>query len=132
MRKNISVSLLVLLLATLSACATLGTETPGVTNVGVSEAKGLLDRSVTFIDLRGKDFVAGHVPGAVHIDWNDFDRDRLSRVVDTDDEVVMYCYGYGCYRSREASALAVAWGYQKVYHFAGGYRAWKNKGYPIE
>lgn len=132
-----SVSGLIILAATLvlSACASLNSlgETPGVTMVDVSTAKDLLDRDVAFVDLRGYEYIEGHVPGAVHLDWNkSFDEENLAKVVNKDQALVLYCYGHGCFRSRKASSLAVAWGYQKVYHFAGGYRVWKAKGYPVE
>lgn len=132
-----SVSALIILAATLglSACASLNAlgETPGVTMVDVSTAKNMLDSDVAFIDLRGYEYIEGHVPGAVHLDWNEsFDEENLAKVVNKDQAFVVYCYGHGCFRSRKASSLAVGWGYQKVYHFAGGFRAWKAKGYPVE
>ena len=120
---------------TLSACATQQTteDGPGVTVVDVGTARTLLERDVAFVDLRSLAYIEGHIPGAVHLDWNQtFDEENLSRVVNKDQEVVLYCYGYGCYRSRKGSSLAVSWGFEKVYHFPGGYRAWKAQGYPIE
>lgn len=119
----------------LGACSMLDplADTPGVIQVSVSEAKALHERDVAFVDLRGYEYIEGHIPGALHLDWNEnFDRENLARAAGENEEVVLYCYGHGCYRSRKASSLAASWGYNRVYHFAGGYRAWTGQNFPVE
>jgi rhodanese-related sulfurtransferase len=45
---------------------------PGVKTVNAKEAKKLFDQGVIFVDLRSKrDFAAGRVPDAVHIEFHD-------------------------------------------------------------
>lgn len=58
-------------------------------------------------------------------------KEKLSELVDPDDEVVFYCGGEDCPLSPNASAKALVWGYTKVYYFAAGYPAWKDAGHPI-
>ena len=126
MKKALIYLSLVGTLVALSACTT------SYTRVDLATAKALFDREVLFIDVRGSEYRAGHIRGAVHLDWNEtFGETELSKIANKDQEVVLYCYG-SCYISRAASSKAVSWGYQKVYQFPGGYPKWKSAGYPIE
>ena len=57
----------------------------------------------------------------------------LGEIVDRKEEVVLYCNcGRGCNMSPEASAKAVAWGYQNVYFIKGAIDAWDAAEYPLE
>lgn len=107
---------------------------PGATTVLVAQAKALFDKGIPFIDVRkDKDWEAGRVPGAVHLELKKVLSDEaLSKVVKKDQEVVLYCNGPKCMRSSKASAKAVGWGYSKIYYFRGGLPAWKAAGYPVE
>jgi rhodanese-related sulfurtransferase len=106
----------------------------GAITIDVDTAKELLDRGVTFVDVRDKlAFNAGHMPGAIHLDLHvDFTAERLSEFVDRNDEVVMSCWGINCPYGAHASAKAVTWGYSQVKYFAGGFPAWLAAGYSVE
>jgi hypothetical protein len=55
-------------------------------------------------------------------------------IVDRNEEVVFYCDCAGsptCNLSPNASARAVAWGYQNVYYLTDA-SAWSAAGYPLE
>ena len=106
----------------------------GATTISASEAKGLFDEGVLFIDVRSdKDWAAGRIPDAVHIELKkQFNQDSMSAEVGKDEKVVLYCNGASCMRSSDASAQAVSWGFSKVYYFRDGFPAWKSAGYPVE
>ncbi|GMR08930.1 MAG: hypothetical protein BMS9Abin26_1940 [Gammaproteobacteria bacterium] len=106
----------------------------GATTVNASKAKALFDKGITFVDVRkDKDWDAGRIPDAVHIDLkNGYSDESLSKAVKKDQEVVIYCNGPKCMRSSKASTKAVGWGFSKVFYFRGGFPAWKAAGYPAE
>ena len=56
----------------------------------------MFDRDVPFVDVRNeRHWSKGHIPGAVHKElgrgFNDWE---LSKIVNKDQEVVIYCAGY--------------------------------------
>ena len=107
----------------------------GATTVDTATAKSLFDKKVIFVDPRNdKDWDAGRIPGAVHMDINKgaFTKDTLGVKVKKDQEVVMYCNGEKCLRSAEAAEKAISWGYSKVYYYRDGYPAWQAAQYPTE
>jgi len=106
----------------------------GATTVDAAQAKQLFDDEALFIDTRkDKDWDAGRVPGAEHLDIKKaLTADSLAAVAGKDEAIVMYCNGHKCMRSSKASAMAVEWGYSKVYYFRDGFPAWKDSGYPVE
>jgi len=55
-------------------------------------------------------------------------------ILDKTDEVVFYgVLGAGAGEdSAFASAKALNWGYQNVFHFDKGFLDWKEAGYPVE
>lgn len=107
---------------------------PGATNVDSAKAKSLFDKKVAFIDTRNdKDWDAGRIPGAAHLDVKTgFTEESLAKVIKKDGEVVMYCNGEKCLRSSHAAEKAVKWGYTKVYYYRDGFPAWQGAGYPVE
>ena len=106
----------------------------GATTIDVTQAKALFDEGVIFVDTRkDKDWQAGRVPDAVHIELKKkFNEASLSDEVKKDEKVVFYCNGHSCMRSSKASAQAVNWGFSNVYYFRDGFPAWKAAGYPSE
>ncbi|MCH8160215.1 MAG: rhodanese-like domain-containing protein [Proteobacteria bacterium] len=106
----------------------------GVATIDVGTARELREGGAKFVDVRDRlAFDAGHVPGAIHLDLHvDFTEERLSELVDRDDEVVMSCWGENCPYAAHACAMAVIWGFTQVYYFAAGFQAWSAAGYPVE
>lgn len=107
---------------------------PGATTIDVSKAKQLFDSEAAFIDVRkDSDWEAGRIPGAIHLELKSkFSKETLGEEVQPNEDVVFYCNGENCLRSSKASALAIEWGFQKVYYFRDGFPAWKAAGYPVE
>jgi rhodanese-related sulfurtransferase len=106
----------------------------GATTVSAAEAKDLFDKGTLFVDTRkDKDWSAGRIPDAVHLDVKQaLSEETLGNEAKKDEAVVMYCNGESCMRSSKASAMAVEWGFTKVYYFRDGFPAWKSAGYPVE
>ncbi len=106
----------------------------GATEIDISTANTLHERGVRFIDTRGTFWwKGGHIPGALDLAYPS--EATLMEIVDKNKEVVFYCDcdvgSASCNRSPNASALAVAWGYQNVYYFTNS-NEWGPAGYPIE
>ncbi|VAX13303.1 hypothetical protein MNBD_GAMMA24-2772 [hydrothermal vent metagenome] len=106
----------------------------GATTIDTAAAKKLFDDGVIFIDVRkDKDWEAGRIPDAVHIELKKvLSAETLGKEVKKDEPVVFYCNGAGCMRSSKASAKAVSWGFTKVHYYRLGFPAWKATGYPTE
>jgi len=137
---NIASKLLVVLFgfALISSVHASGKVSPttveGAKTVSAAEAKALFDKGAVFLDVRSdKDWGAGRIPDAVHIELKKkLNEGSMGKEVKKDQEVVVYCNGESCLRSSKASAMAVGWGYSKVYYFRDGFPAWKAAGYPVE
>jgi len=106
----------------------------GATTIDTAKAKALFDKGVVFVDVRNdKDWQAGHIPGAVHLELTkNYTAATLGAKVKKDQDVVLYCNGASCMRSSEASEKAVGWGFTKVHYYRLGIPDWKAAGYPVE
>lgn len=106
----------------------------GATTVSTAEAKRLFDQGVAFLDVRSnRDWEAGRVPGAVHIELKKkLNQESMAEMFSTDQPVVIYCNSTGCTRSSKAAKKAVSWGYEKVYYYRLGFPDWKHHGYAIQ
>ena len=131
-------SMLVLAITAFVAAPVMAADSPmtvaGATTVDTAKAKELFDAEALFVDVRkDADWDAGRVPGAEHLDIKSaLTADSLAGAAAKDEAIVMYCNGHSCLRSSAASALAVSWGFTKVYYFRDGFPAWKAAGYPVE
>ncbi|MCZ6656585.1 MAG: tetratricopeptide repeat protein, partial [Gammaproteobacteria bacterium] len=109
-------------------------EIDGATVIDATTARSLHQRGVPFIDLSSR-YAQRHVPGAQHLEFFyqgfDFNEVRLSQQVDKAQEVVFYHHGEA-EEAAHACAFAVTWGFEKVYCFTDGLRAWVAAGYPVE
>jgi rhodanese-related sulfurtransferase len=99
----------------------------------VADVKARLDRGDHFhlIDVREEsEFAAGRVRGARHIGRGILERDVETLIPDQDADVVLYCGGG--YRSALAAESLQKMGYRRVISMDGGYRAWREAGFPTE
>lgn len=88
------------------------------------------------LDLREDwDHRAGHVPGAVALPSrllrSDFERAVAEHWPHADrgrTPVVLYCYGRGCIRSRDAATFMARVGYRKLLWFRDGIDGWRAAG----
>ena len=78
----------------------------------------------------------GKIPGAVHVNRGmlEFAIDPTTKyhnpVFSSGKKIVFYCAGGG--RSALAAATAEDMGLDNVAHLAGGFKAWKEAGAPVE
>ena len=71
-----------------------------------------------------------HAAGAIHLGKGIIERDIEAAIPDADKKVVLYCGGG--YRSALAADALQKMGYTNVFSLAGGWRAWKAAGMPVE
>lgn len=123
---------LTLALAATANAAKLPKAVPGAQTVDTQQAKQLLDKGATFVDLRNsRKWRAGHVPGAIHLEFRKvFSEAALGQHVGKEQAVAFYMDR--CGRCAKAVEQAVAWGYTNVYFFRDGMRGWAKQGFPVE
>ena len=86
---------------------------------------------VVLIDVReDREWVAGHLPGAVHLSKGVIERDVEERFPDKSTPLVLQCGGG--FRSALAADNLQKMGYTNVKSLAGGYRGWCGAGLPVE
>jgi rhodanese-related sulfurtransferase len=89
------------------------------------------DSSVRLIDVReDNEWDAAHAAGAEHLGKGIIERDIEAQVQDKSTEVILYCGGG--YRSALAADVLQQMGYTNVFSMAGGWKAWKDSGAPVE
>lgn len=104
-----------------------------VRECNVQDVKRHLDAGETFhlVDVREEsEYAAGHLPGAQHIGKGVIERDIEKLIPDPHAKIVLYCGGG--YRSALAAENLGRMGYDNVISMDGGYRGWKESGYPLE
>ena len=104
-----------------------------VREVTVADARDrrALNRDARLIDVREDDeWRASHAGGAEHLGKGIIERDIESTVPDKATELILYCGGG--YRSALAADALQKMGYTNVWSMAGGWKAWKESGAPVE
>lgn len=110
-----------------------------IRTLSLEEARALLDDpQVQFVDIRDVRELEreGMVPGAVHAPrgmlefWVDPESPYYREVFGSGKTFVLYCQS--AWRSSLATAALQDMGLAPVCHFEGGFRAWKEAGYPVE
>ena len=99
----------------------------------VDQVKQKLDRKEKFVlvDVREEsEWAKDHVAGAVHLGKGVIERDVEQRIPDTAAEIILYCGGG--FRSALAADNLQKMGYTNVWSMAGGWKAWKDSGAPVE
>jgi rhodanese-related sulfurtransferase len=130
-----SIFLLFLLICPVAYSAGVSLQTiPGAVTVDATKAKQLFDQGALFLDVRrDSDWDNGRIPDALHLELKKvFSKESLSEEAAMNDPIVIYCNGEKCLRSSKATALAVKWGFKKLYFFRDGFPAWKQASFPVE
>jgi len=99
--------------------------------VGVDEfAKLRADTNNIVLDVRTeKEFKAGHIPGAVHIDVNAPDFEKQVGKLGTNKTFLVHCASG--VRSRRACGRLDAAGFQNLIDLAPGFNGWEKAGQPV-
>ncbi len=99
----------------------------------IDEVKRTLDRGepVHFLDVReDHEYAKDHAKGARHLGKGIIERDIESLIPDKHAPIILYCGGG--YRSALAADALQQMGYTNVKSMAGGIKAWRDAGYPME
>jgi rhodanese-related sulfurtransferase len=83
------------------------------------------------VDVReDNEWQKGHAAGAIHLGKGIIERDIEKAIPDHDAEIVLYCGGG--YRSALAADALQQMGYRNVISMDGGWKRWRELGYPTE
>jgi len=99
----------------------------------IAEAKAKLDRGepMHFLDVReDHEFAKDHAKGARHLGRGILERDIEGLIPDKQATIILYCGGG--YRSALAAESLQQMGYRNVISMAGGIKAWRDAGFPME
>jgi rhodanese-related sulfurtransferase len=104
-----------------------------IKEVSVAETRDRLKENpdAKLIDVReDKEWDAAHASGAIHLGKGIIERDIETTVPEKSAELILYCGGG--YRSALAADVLQTMGYTNVFSMAGGWKAWKESGAPVE
>lgn len=102
--------------------------------ITAEELKKKIDRGDDFHlveTLLPREYDEWHLPGAVNIHFNKMTKAAREQFGEGD-EIIVYCHDEECNASPIAAKKLEEMGFEHVYHFAGGKKAWREAGYPIE
>ena len=99
----------------------------------VHDVKRRLEAGEIFylVDVREEnEWSRGHVPGAIHLSKGIIERDIEKTIPDLSATIVLYCGGG--FRSALVADSLQEMGYSNVCSMDGGWREWRQAGYPVE
>jgi rhodanese-related sulfurtransferase len=86
--------------------------------------------SFHLVDVReDNEWQKGRAAGAIHLGKGIIERDVEHEIPDHDAEIILYCGGG--YRSALAADALQQMGYKNVISMDGGWKRWRELGYPI-
>ena len=95
------------------------------------ELKAKLDRGDDFklvMTMGELAFNMAHIPGSLNIS----SREQAQKLLQMDDEIVVYCSNEACIASQATYHFLVGNGFTNVRRYAGGVSGWQEAGYPLE
>jgi rhodanese-related sulfurtransferase len=104
-----------------------------IKEVTVEQTRARLNanREALLVDVReDHEWTDSHAAGAIHLSKGIIERDIEMTVPDKATELILYCGGG--YRSALAADVLQHMGYTNVFSMAGGWKAWKESGAPVE
>jgi rhodanese-related sulfurtransferase len=102
-----------------------------IREVSVEEAQQRIREGANLIDVReDNEWDAGHAAGSRHMGRGIIERDIVQSFPEKETELILYCGGG--FRSALATDMLQKMGYTNVFSMAGGWKAWKEAGAPIE
>src|SRR6476659_8161503 len=102
-----------------------------IKEVSVDETQVRLNEGARLIDVReDNEWDNAHAAGATHMGRGVIERDIVQTFPEKDTELILYCGGG--YRSALATDMLQKMGYTNVWSMAGGWKAWKDSGAPVE
>jgi len=127
--------LFVLLIFTLALQTAVYGADEGYRLIGHAELKAKIEadqRDFLLVDARNpEEYREAHMPGAISIPQKKMD-DYLGLLPsDRNSEIIFYCNGVKCGKSKKAARKAVKVGYTNVRVYAEGMPVWEERGYPF-
>ncbi|MEA2203305.1 MAG: hypothetical protein QOE77_81 [Blastocatellia bacterium] len=99
--------------------------------VAETQARLAANPDAKLIDVReDNEWEAAHAANAAHLGKGIIERDIETQVPDKATELILYCGGG--YRSALVADVLQQMGYTNVWSMAGGWKAWKDSGAPVE
>ena len=99
------------------------------------EIEALLDTSAPIVlveTLRPEHFDHGHLPGAIHLHYEDVEERAAALLPDRDALIVTYCSNGACANSRVAAEKLARLGYTDVRRYEAGKDDWVQAGLAVE
>ena len=98
------------------------------------ELKHAIDTGhVTVVEtLRVEHFAQGHLPGAIHIHFEEIGEKAPALLSDKNAPIVTYCSNTSCRNSEAAANQLTAMGYTNVRKYAEGKQDWQEADLPLE
>lgn len=94
-------------------------------------------KNLYLIDVNDKElYNNAKIAGSFNVQYDDLD--EISKKLDKNYDIVLYCTDYACTESDRAARLMRSLGFEKVFVYSGGIHQWyllslkDNKSYPIE
>lgn len=103
-----------------------------IREISAAELKQKLEAGSGFclVDVReDSEWAAGHIPKALHLCKGVLERDVEAAIPDPNTEIILYCGGG--FRSALAADNLQKMGYKRVLSLAGGWRGWREAGFPV-
>ena len=102
-----------------------------VFNQSVSEFKNTMNKKgATLVDIRTpEEFKAGHIPGAIMVDWKKRSFRNYILNIPQDKPVLIYCRSGN--RSAKAADAMQALGFEEIYNLEKGFKQWKAENQAI-
>ena len=109
-----------------------GAPTAAYKNLSVDEfARMAADKQNVILDVRTPgEFSAGHIPGAVNLDYNAPDFQAKAAALDKSKTYLVHCAVGG--RSVRACETMSRLDFPHLYNLPGGFKAWAKAGKPVE
>jgi len=82
--------------------------------------------------LRAEHFAQGHLPGAVHIHFEEVEDRAAAKLPDRDALIVTYCSNTACQNSRIAAEKLAKLGYTNVRRYEEGKQDWIEAGLEVD
>jgi rhodanese-related sulfurtransferase len=82
--------------------------------------------------LRAEHFQQGHLPGAIHIHYEEISERAGELLPDLGAHIVTYCSNTACRNCEIAANQLTAMGYTNVQRYAEGKEDWAEAGLPLE
>jgi len=99
-------------------------------HINCEDLKRKFDSEENFVlvnALEEAKFRAMHIPTSINICKDD----DIQKCLSFDDTIIIYCTDAACNKSVILYQQLDAFGYEKIFRFAGGLRAWEAAGYEL-